>query len=271
MPEGAYLYCDVSLPVPLDQPFTYSLPETLRHRVMPGCRIIVPFGSRKLTGIALRCHDDPPGMEVKHALRLVDAEPVLDEELLALGRWIAQYYCAPLGEVLRTMTPLGAEIRKGKMYALTDAGRDATRQLLLDASEEDPGIQLLRMLEARPLSAAYILQKIPLAARVVHSLERKGFILAENVQSERDPLRAPSARLRVELAGRPEGVKLPKAERELLAYLEMHPGSHNLKQAEAVGEECRPRGPLAGPPGLCDAEGGADRDRRSPGSPSSRA
>ena len=232
MPEGAYLYCDVSLPVPLDQPFTYSLPETLRHRVMPGCRIIVPFGSRKLTGITLRCHDDPPGMEVKHALRLVDAEPVLDEELLALGRWIAQYYCAPLGEVLRTMTPLGAEIRKGKMYALTDSGRDATRQLLLDSSEEDPSIRLLRMLEARPLSAAYILQKIPLAARVVHSLERKGFILAENVQLERDPLRAPSARLRVELAGRPEGVKLPKAEREMLAYLEMHPGSHNLKQAE---------------------------------------
>ena len=38
MPEGSYLYCDVSLPVPLDQPFTYCLPETLRHRVQPGSR-----------------------------------------------------------------------------------------------------------------------------------------------------------------------------------------------------------------------------------------
>ena len=36
MPEGSYLYCDVSLPVPLDQPFTYALPETLRHRVQAG-------------------------------------------------------------------------------------------------------------------------------------------------------------------------------------------------------------------------------------------
>ena len=53
MPEGSYLYCDVSLPVPLDQPFTYSLPETLRHRVKPGCRVLAPFGPRKLTGVVL--------------------------------------------------------------------------------------------------------------------------------------------------------------------------------------------------------------------------
>ena len=62
MPEGSYLYCDVSLPVPLDQPFTYALPETLRHRVQPGSRMLVPFGPRKLTGVILRCHDEPPAM-----------------------------------------------------------------------------------------------------------------------------------------------------------------------------------------------------------------
>ena len=54
------LYIDVSLPVPLDQPFTYALPETLRHRVQAGCRMLVPFGSRKLTGVILRCHSDEP-------------------------------------------------------------------------------------------------------------------------------------------------------------------------------------------------------------------
>ncbi len=232
MPEGSPLYCDVSLPVPLDQAFTYSLPLTLRHRVAAGCRLIVPFGSRKLTGIALRCHDQPPDAAAKPVLRLVDAEPVLDEELLALGRWIAQYYCAPLGEVLRGMTPLGGEIRQGRVYSLTDAGRDATRQLLLDPSPDDPALQLLRMLEARPLSAAHLLRKVPLAAKAIRSLERRGLIAAETLHGERDPLRAPSERLRVELAGQPEGVKLPKAERELLAYLGLHPGSHNLKQVE---------------------------------------
>ena len=101
MPEGSYHYCDVSLPVPLDQPFTYALPETLRHRVRPGSRILVPFVPRKLTGVILRCHDDPPEMTAREAMRLIDAEPVLDAELLALGRWIAGYYCAPLCDVDR--------------------------------------------------------------------------------------------------------------------------------------------------------------------------
>ncbi len=225
-------YCDVSLPVPLDQPFTYLLPETLRHRVQCGCRVIVPFGGRKLTGIVLRRHGDPPNAQIREVLRLVDAEPVLDEELLSLGRWIAAYYCAPLGEVLRAMTPLGAEIRRGKVYSLTDAGRDATRQLLLGTPGDEPSVQVLRALEQRPLSAAWLAKKVPNTDRAIRSLEKKGFIQAEDTAAERDPLRAPAARLQVEFAGRPADVKLNKSERELVAFLELHPGSHNLAELE---------------------------------------
>ncbi len=234
MPEGSYLYCDVSLPVPLDQPFTYSLPETLRHRVRVGSRLIVPFGTRKLTGVILRCHDDPPTVSARDALRLIDSEPVLSAELMALGRWIAGYYCSPLGDVLRGMLPLSSEIRRGKIWTLTDAGRDAARQLLLDSSPDDPLLQILRMLEKRPLSASYLAKSMPLADKAIRALERKRFIVAEEVQVERDPLRAPSDRLRVELAAAPKGPepKFNKPERELRAFLELHPGSHNLKELE---------------------------------------
>ena len=235
MPEGSYLYCDVSLPVPLDQPFTYSLPDTLRHRVRVGSRLIVPFGTRKLTGVILRCHDEPPPVATRDALRLIDSEPVLSAELMALGRWIAGYYCSPLGDVLRGMLPLSSEIRRGKVWTLTDSGRDAARQLLLDSSPDDPVLQILRMLEKRPLSASYLAKTMPLADKAIRSLERKRFIVAEQVQVERDPLRAPSERLRVELAaGGAKGPepKLNKPERELRAFLELHPGSHNLKELE---------------------------------------
>src|SRR5579872_2641128 len=211
-------FCDVSLPVPLDQPFTYSLPETLRHRVRAGSRILVPFGPRKLTGVILRCHDDPPAMAAREALRLIDSEPVLGDDLLSLGRWIAAYYCAPLGDVLRGMLPLASEIRRGKIWSLTDAGRDAARQLLLDSSPDDPVTQVLRMLEKRPLSAAYLAKALPLADKAIRALERKGFIVVEQVQTERDPLRAPADRLRVEIAETKPAhtdVKLNKPEREL--------------------------------------------------------
>jgi primosomal protein N' (replication factor Y) len=240
MPEGPHLYCDVSLPVPLDQPFTYALPETLRHRVNPGCRVLVPFGSRKLTGVVLRCHDEPPEVATREALRLIDSEAVLDAELIALGKWISGYYCAPLGEVLRGMLPLASDIRRGKVYSLTDAGRDAARQLLFDSSPEDPVVQILRMLDRRPLSASYIERKLPLAANALRALERKHFVIAEQVQTERDPLRAPSERLRLEATGAAPAGKLPKPERELLAFLELHPGSHNLKDLESMVRDASP-------------------------------
>ena len=234
MPEGSYLYCDVSLPVPMDQPFTYALPETLRHRVRAGSRVMVPFGPRRLTGVVLHCHDDRPAMATREALRLLDAEPVLDAGLLSLGRWIANYYCAPLGEVLRGMLPLAGDVRRGKVWSLTDAGRDAARQLLFDAEPDDTATQVLRLLEKRPLTAAYLARALPLADKAIRALERRGFLVAELVDGDRDPLRAPAERLRVELAPKPKDAKLAKAERELRAFLELHPGTHNLKDLEGI-------------------------------------
>ena len=260
--SSAVLYCDVSLPVPLDQFFTYALPETLRHRVRAGCRVLVPFGTRKLTGVVLQTHDTRPGganegqsglgrqgSTTREVLRLLDEEPALDDELLKLGRWISAYYCAPLGETLRAMTPLAGDIRRGKMYSLTKSGRDAARQLHLGANDDDdPAVQLLRLLDVRPLSASYLTKKIERAAAVLRSLEKRGWIEVEDTASERDPLRAGSTRLRAEFLTRPADAstgenpdtKLPKIERELLAYLELHPGAHNLADLELAVTKASP-------------------------------
>ena len=129
-------YCDVALPVPLDTSFTYALPSTLEDRVQPGCRVIVPFGSRKLTGVAVDCHENRPEAEARAVLRLVDEEPALTPELMKLGQWIAEYYCAPLGETLRGMLPLASDVRAGKVVALTPAGQEAARQLSIFAGAE---------------------------------------------------------------------------------------------------------------------------------------
>src|SRR6202790_2683988 len=233
---GDPLFCDVSLPVPLDQAFTYRMPETLRHRVRAGCRVLAPLGTRTLAGLVLKTHTDPPRGALRDILRLLDEEPALDDELLRLGRWIAEFYCAPLGATLRAMTPLAGEIRRGKVYSLTKLGRDVARQLHLGTDDaDDQAATALRMLDARPLSASYLKQKIQNAAAVLKSLEKKGFIEAEDVAAERDPLRASAARLRIEFVERPPEpppAKLPKSQRELLSYLELHPGSHNLGEIE---------------------------------------
>ena len=194
---------------------------------------MVPFGTRKLTGVILACHNDQPAGTTREALRLVDEQPVIGEDLLALGRWISGYYCSPLGEVLRSMLPLGSEIRPGKVWSLTDAGRDATRQLLFASAAEDQTVQILGALEHRALSAAYLKRKFPLADRALLGLQKRGLVVAEQTLTERDPLRASAALLSVAGLGvRAPEMKYTKAERELLAYLELHPGAHNLADLE---------------------------------------
>ena len=184
-----------------------------------------------MTGVILKLHDDPPDATIREALLLIDEEPAISPELMALGRWISAYYCAPLGETLRVMTPLSSEVRKGKIYTLTDRGRDVIRQLSL-TTEDDPKTQMLRMLESRPLSAGYLAKKISEGAKHLKALEKRGLVTREDIQESRDPLRAGAAHLSVEFTGRAENVKLIKAERELMAYLELHPGIHNLAQLD---------------------------------------
>lgn len=231
--QQLFAFADVSLPVPLDRLFTYSLPESLRHRVRPGCRVLVPFGARRLTGLVLRVHNEPPGVETRDVLRLIDADPVFDAAMLELGRWVAHYYCAPLGEVLRAMAPLAADVRQTRIWALTQKGLDVARQLGLDGEPVDAATAVLRALEARPLAETTLERKVPGAKKLLASLERKGLVEAEQAASLRDPLRAQAEKLLAEFARRPdEGVKLARAERELLAYLELHPGPHRLTDLE---------------------------------------
>jgi primosomal protein N' (replication factor Y) len=234
------VFCDVSLPVPLDQPFTYGLPGSLVHRAKPGARVVVPFGTRKLTGVVLAVHEAAPGMRARMVEKLIDEEPIFDASLLRLAAWVAAYYCAPLGEVLRSMAPTSAETTRSKIYGLTDTGRDVVRQSLFGEEDTSAPARVLRMLERRPLSAAYLKTKVEEAGRVLASLEKKGLVAAEEEVSAKDPMRAAAEQLRIRFARRGEGIKLPKAERELLAYLELHPGEHGLAELEAsVGEASR--------------------------------
>ncbi|MBV8073003.1 MAG: primosomal protein N' [Acidobacteriaceae bacterium] len=233
MPEAA-AYCDVALPVPVDRLFTYQLSLPLRGRVKTGCRVLVPFGGRKLAGVVVRLHGDAAGEETRPVMALIDDEPVLDRELLSLGNWIAEYYCAPIGEVIKSMLPLAGETRRGTRYSLTEGGRSIARQLVIDTAT-DASVQLLGMLERQPRSAEYLSAKVAGAKPVLQQLIKRGWVVAEKTEEERDPLRAAAGRLQAEFLRRsaPE-LKLNKTERELLAFLELHPGPHNL--AELAGK-----------------------------------
>ncbi len=119
MPE----FCDVALPVPLDMAFTYRVPADAEPVV--GGRVLVPFRQQRMMGIVVEVHDRKPEVTTKNILSVVDLSPVLDEQLLRLGRWIADYYLAPIGEVFRTILPLTAEFKRIVGYRITEQGHMA--------------------------------------------------------------------------------------------------------------------------------------------------
>ena len=226
-------YCEISLPVPLDRAFTYLLPPSWERRAQPGCRVVVPFAGRKLTGVILALRDHPgsstsPPLAVE---RLLDDEPVFDPALIELARWTAAYYCAPLGEVLRTMAPLSAQVRATRIYHLTPTGRDAARQLSLTATPEDATVRILHWLDEQPRSDSWLRGRLPQAAATLRSLRKQGLIAAEPAASLRDPVRSPVDRLEIQFRRRDAEGRRTK-QRELLAYLELHPGWHRLADLE---------------------------------------
>jgi primosomal protein N' (replication factor Y) len=78
-----------------------------------------------MSGIVVDLLDRKPSVETKNVVSVLDPEPVLDAQLMRLGKWIADYYLAPLGEVLRTMLPLGAEFKRSVRYRIADQGHMA--------------------------------------------------------------------------------------------------------------------------------------------------
>jgi primosomal protein N' (replication factor Y) len=133
-------YCEVALPVPLDRAFTYAVREGQLPR--RGARVIVPFRNEKLIGVVIGLNAKVPAdFEVRYLEAVLDDEPLLSEPLLALAEWMAQYYLAPLGEVLRGMLPLMAEVRRTVYYRITDLGRDVLAKSL-EGNEADSQLRM---------------------------------------------------------------------------------------------------------------------------------
>ena len=101
-------YVDVILPLPLDGTFTYSVPDGMEGKVVPGVRLLVPLGkSKKYIAMATRLHDDKPAFSCKPVEAVLDSTPSLLPQQMRLWQWIGYYYMAPLGDVYNAAMPGG--------------------------------------------------------------------------------------------------------------------------------------------------------------------
>ena len=173
-------YCEVALPVPLERSFTYAV----RDGQLPlrGARVIAPFRNEKLIGVVTALNAKAPDdIEIRFLEAVLDEEPLLSELLLALGEWMAQYYLAPLGEVLRGMLPLMGEVRRTVYYRITDLGRDVL------AGSLDGDSASSQVSKSRPGAPTGLMRgmKSTTASSLPSSAKRRGKLSAEEQDLER--------------------------------------------------------------------------------------
>ena len=107
-------YLEVAFNIALDRTFHYKVPEDLREEVAIGKRVLAPFKGRKKKGFVVGTKEDlKADYVVREIEKVLDKEPVLDQNLFKLASWMAKYYLAPLGEVLFCMAPPDV-VREGK-------------------------------------------------------------------------------------------------------------------------------------------------------------
>ncbi len=191
------LFCDVALAVPLDMLFTYAIPPGMEPVV--GGRVLVPFRQQRQSGIVVELHDRPPQVKTKKVIEALDLVPVLDERLLKLGKWIADYYLAPLGEVFRTMLPLSAEFKRSIVYRITDQGRMALHLAGMSGSptqsKRTPDEQLVEfrvldyLAERGSVSDASLRGAARGSKALLSGMVRKKWIAREDVSAARDATR----------------------------------------------------------------------------------
>jgi len=200
-------YCEVALPVPLDQTFTYGV--QLGQKPQRGARVIAPFRSEKLIGVvtAADAKAPPSETEVRYLEAVLDEEPLLSPHLLELAEWTAQYYLAPLGEVLRAMLPLTAEVKRTVYYRLTDLGRDVLAKALetdgstphdagklrrgkLSREAQDMQRRVLeRLRTGEPVKVSTLRTATAASLPLLAAMVRKKWIARETSAAERDARR----------------------------------------------------------------------------------
>ena len=115
--QDSIYYFEVAVPTPVHRTFTYSY----HSPILPGSRVSLSFGKQKLIGVVLKQIDEPSvDYKIRPISSLIDeTSPILSKSLIDIALWISAYYFAPIGEVIKTMVPIGLNVKKDNSYLLS--------------------------------------------------------------------------------------------------------------------------------------------------------
>lgn len=186
---NALAIAEVVVELPIETPLDYRLPPVLRSGCSVGQRVIVPVGRRDILGYIVGLKASSDLADLKDVLELLDETPLLNQALLQLTRWIADYYLCPWGQVLKAAVPEGFRVQSAACFTLSPWAQDNVQAW--------PGGRGSAVLQQLAEHSAQRLQELehhlpgkPLAA-TLRLLQQQGFI-----QRQQQRL-APKARRRM--------------------------------------------------------------------------
>ena len=181
--EEDRLVAEVALVLPLEQTFSYLVPESLRELIGPGQRVEIPFGKGNRKTIAFCVGLSPltvSNKKLKEIVGLVDREPLVSQHLLDLTRWMAERYLCGWGQALETAVPAGVKKQSGTRE-MTFFTLPANIDKLLVGTKL-PGKQAAVVEYLRkagvPLKGDQITEAIGCSPAPIHGLRDKGIIVA---------------------------------------------------------------------------------------------
>ena len=206
-------FAEIAVPAGFHQTLTYRIPASLQDGVRLGSRVEVPLGPKRTTGFVVALLDRAPVEASKlKPIRAVldDDEPALIPEIIDLCRWAAEYYIAPLGEMLKVALPANMAAR-GKRQAVLAADEALIARARQSKQILDADLPLLDELRKRPLAVATIFEEMKVSRSSIERLRDAGIItLADRLKDA-------------------EGVRYDR-----FVVLESDPGGLTAKQLGAV-------------------------------------
>ena len=234
------MYADVVLPLPLDGVYTYNIPADLELNVQVGCRVLVPFGARKMyTAIVMRLHNAKPDYATKDIFELLDQTPILLPDQLKLWQWIADYYLCSIGEVYKAALPSGLKLEsesvvESNMDFEAEHPLKPSEQLVMDVLSEGNGKKISELQRSTDLQNV-----LPVVRRL---LDMGAVVIKEEVRRLYKPRLLHCVRLSEEFFDEEKLVQLydalekrsPKQFELLQAYLTISEAAFAIKMQNPV-------------------------------------
>ncbi|MFM1551057.1 MAG: hypothetical protein ACKJSG_16750, partial [Lentisphaeria bacterium] len=176
----------------LDQTFDYRVPEDLAGKVQVGSKVTIPFGKSSRDGYVVALLKTSEFEDLKEIKAVVGDRPLIPEKLLALGQWIADYYCCSREQATHALLPSvvrGGRVspKKQKFVRLADDIDVATALEKLGTRAPRQADVLRLLARNNNVSLANLEKAAKVTESPIRALEEKKYIVIEDQVQTRNP------------------------------------------------------------------------------------